>query len=706
MFKNIDGVISFNTQAFALANPCVWSTCEGLPAEERNYTISCCNLQVPLNYAKSNQSLIRISMVRFSPPNPNNNTLFLLNGGPGEAGLGAIGVVGQLIPAEYGITLIAPDHRGTGFSSPLGCDDHNSQIVTMDCITYLTNRWTIEGLNQFSTTSAAHDLSIQIQASQSTGRIAILALSYGTYWLNRFLDIYPNLAQAAVMDSPLNLLLHGFTMYNIRAASVALQFLSYCHYQIEMFQSAGYHYDRTVIPAVIFRLNRCNQEDVATLDFFFNAQDLSPTSSNETSPSDANGLVLDSDALFNNIAFSELWLEFNQSEVDQQTLNTWQNATIIAPDLRSDFVALRQAWPKYPLDEYRYHLANSSVLMIAGQLDGATPLDFASHLASITGKIRTLYSIPLSGHIIQSFITATGYTCPLHLILSWAFPALFPSEWNDPACIRDLPTTIDFVGATVMGQMSSMKLLNNIPSVEDPVEEAAVRALFDRLASARQAAIASANTASNLPLITVSTTLEYGAQISHEESNIYGLVTLQASSAILPSNNESLALPHAPIDLVCVVDQSGSMSGEKMRLLKQTLVYIVEQLNDLDRLAIISFDTQAYDRSHGLKRMNQQNQQILTRTINYDIPAGGGTYIGCGLEMGINLFTSRRTKNPLGALLLLTDGQDNLQHDYSQLMETLPEGVLCHTFGYGPDHTASLLVQLAEKGNGGTFTYI
>ncbi|CAF4460425.1 unnamed protein product, partial [Rotaria magnacalcarata] len=28
------------------------------------------------------------------------------------------------------------------------------------------------------------------------------------------------------------------------------------------------------------------------------------------------------------------------------------------------------------------------------------------------------------------------------------------------------------------------------------------------------------------------------------------------------------------------------------------------------------------------------------------------------------------------------------------------------TFGYGPDHTASLLVRLAEQGNGGTFTYI
>lgn len=99
------------------------------------------------------------------------------------------------------------------------------------------------------------------------------------------------------------------------------------------------------------------------------------------------------------------------------------------------------------------------------------------------------------------------------------------------------------------------------------------------------------------------------------------------------------------------------------------------------------------------------SQQILTTAINR-ISDGGGTHIGCGLQMGINLLISRQTRNPLSALLLLTDGQDNERHDYSQLMRTLPEGVLCHTFGYGPDHTASLLVQLAEQGNGGTFTYI
>ena len=74
--------------------------------------------------------------------------------------------------------------------------------------------------------------------------------------------------------------------------------------------------------------------------------------------------------------------------------------------------------------------------------------------------------------------------------------------------------------------------------------------------------------------------------------------------------------------------------------------------------------------------------------------------------MAIQLFRNRHKSNPLGAMLLLTDGQDNQHHDYSALMESLPEGVVCHTFGYGSDHNAALLSRLAEQGHGGTFTYI
>lgn len=74
--------------------------------------------------------------------------------------------------------------------------------------------------------------------------------------------------------------------------------------------------------------------------------------------------------------------------------------------------------------------------------------------------------------------------------------------------------------------------------------------------------------------------------------------------------------------------------------------------------------------------------------------------------MGINLLLSRQTKNPLAALLVLTDGEDTTRHDYNPIMSTLPDGVQCYTFGYGSDHNAELLVELAEQGNSGTFTFI
>ena len=45
----------------------------------------------------------------------------------------------------------------------------------------------------------------------------------------------------------------------------------------------------------------------------------------------------------------------------------------------------------------------------------------------------------------------------------------------------------------------------------------------------------------------------------------------------------------SPIDLVAVVDVSGSMAGSKLMLVKDTLLFVVEQLTERDRLAIVVF---------------------------------------------------------------------------------------------------------------------
>ena len=107
------------------------------------------------------------------------------------------------------------------------------------------------------------------------------------------------------------------------------------------------------------------------------------------------------------------------------------------------------------------------------------------------------------------------------------------------------------------------------------------------------------------PAITVSTTLEFDKQLSDHQSNIYGLVTLKARSTNCLSERESSLRSHIPIDLVCIIDRSASMKGNKMFLLKKTLFYIIDQLNQFDRLAIISFNKQAFNVSHGLKILNK-----------------------------------------------------------------------------------------------------
>ncbi|CAF5138877.1 unnamed protein product, partial [Rotaria sp. Silwood1] len=359
-------------------NRCVWSDCNvsNIIPTIQNYSIDCCKLEVPLNYAKPNETKIIISMARlkpFSQQNATNNTLFILTGGPGESGWTFLEYASVLFPPTYGITIILPDHRGIGLSTSLSCDDYGSQNITIDCISYLTSKWGIEGLNQFSVTAAAHDLSVQIRYYQSivSGRVSVYSLSYGTMWLDRFLQIYPNLVQSAIMDSVINPQLFSSSRYDLWTSSVASKFLGYCQFQSEcnqyfpvdeppqimlskilielsennqrcvnnyfsqyhltdeklrslfrnMMSSSTSYYDRTVIPAVIFRLNRCNQEDVTVLKFFI--ETTIGTKGNTDTNSSTIPSLFGSAVLGYNIIQSELWLGKDEDAVNEATILAW-----------------------------------------------------------------------------------------------------------------------------------------------------------------------------------------------------------------------------------------------------------------------------------------------------------------------------------------------------------------------------------------------
>ncbi|PWA57361.1 von Willebrand factor, type A [Artemisia annua] len=154
-----------------------------------------------------------------------------------------------------------------------------------------------------------------------------------------------------------------------------------------------------------------------------------------------------------------------------------------------------------------------------------------------------------------------------------------------------------------------------------------------------------------------------------------------------------------PIDLVTILDISGSMGGSKIALLKQAMGFVVQNLGPLDRLSIISFSSSAH-RVFPLRRMSEIGKQESLQLIN-SLVAGGGTNIAEALKKGSKVMTDRKFKNPVSGMILLSDGQDNYNYETLTVPDTR---IPIHTFGFGSDHDANLLHSISEQ-SGGMFSF-
>ena len=88
----------------------------------------------------------------------------------------------------------------------------------------------------------------------------------------------------------------------------------------------------------------------------------------------------------------------------------------------------------------------------------------------------------------------------------------------------------------------------------------------------------------------------------------------------------------APLDLVTVLDVSGSMQGAKLNLLKQAMTFVIQNLGPADRLSIISFSSTAR-RLIRLTRMSNEGVQHALNAVG-SLIAGRGTNIAEGLRKG------------------------------------------------------------------------
>ena len=165
-------------------------------------------------------------------------------------------------------------------------------------------------------------------------------------------------------------------------------------------------------------------------------------------------------------------------------------------------------------------------------------------------------------------------------------------------------------------------------------------------------------------------------------------------------------------ELICVIDVSGSMAGEKIKLVKHSLKILLELMGEKDKLGLVLFNHQSR-KLLDLIYTTKENKKIIISLID-SIQAGGGTYILGGLEIAVSMLKSSskeenanlNNKFISSAIILLSDGMDN-KMDHIEIGNGLKELnknsnliYTLHTFGYGNDHDPKIMNTLATIGDG------
>lgn len=158
-----------------------------------------------------------------------------------------------------------------------------------------------------------------------------------------------------------------------------------------------------------------------------------------------------------------------------------------------------------------------------------------------------------------------------------------------------------------------------------------------------------------------------------------------------------------PSSLVFLVDVSGSMSAEnKLPLVKSSLKTLVSQLDERDRIAIVTYAGEAGLR---LPATSVAHRETIMSAID-GLGAGGSTNGAAGINTAYDIAAKEFVEKGTNRVILCTDGDFNVGATSNEaLVEMITtrakSGVFLSVFGFGMGNLKdSKLEQLADKGNG------
>jgi pimeloyl-ACP methyl ester carboxylesterase len=449
---------------------------------------------VPLRRAEPGARTIRLFAKWIPAKTPRHRALWLVPGGPGYAGSRIEGFALRLHDADPGLDVYIPDHRGAGRSTWLGCATEESDMspgggeITKQewpaCFASLKATWG-DGLAAFNTTEAANDLGSLIERTRAPNdSVFVYGVSYGTYLVQRYLQLYPKQPTGVVLDS-IAPPVAAFSQSDRWSDDVARKLLDACDQDRFCQQKLGGHaWDRSqrallgleksgcpelgpkarpvlraklagllnaperraLIAAIGYRVARCTPGDVSAVQHFLTWQPPPPASF-------GSPIVQQhySEVLSTNIALSELW---EDPAPPASEVRARRDTAVVAPGFLPDYADLYSSWPRYARDTFVGKWARSDVpmLMLAGTLDPATPVEMSRTVgANFHGQHQTFVEFSNAPHGVfdnTAVRTAGALPCGTQVILSFlGNPGVAP----DTTCMADMKP-LDFRGSPELAQ--------------------------------------------------------------------------------------------------------------------------------------------------------------------------------------------------------------------------------------------------------------
>ncbi|WP_333866380.1 vWA domain-containing protein [Sphingobacterium sp.] len=177
-------------------------------------------------------------------------------------------------------------------------------------------------------------------------------------------------------------------------------------------------------------------------------------------------------------------------------------------------------------------------------------------------------------------------------------------------------------------------------------------------------------------------------------------VTLKAKD--MPTTNLKAS------NLVFLIDVSGSMMGPgRLPLVKASLKMLVDQLRDVDHVAIVT-----YAGSAGVKlESTPGDEKMKIKSAIEELEAGGSTAGAAGIKKAYEIAKQQFIKGGNNRIILASDGDFNVGESSDESMEELiakesKSGVFLTVLGYGMGNLKDSKMEiLADKGHG-NYAYI